>query len=291
MKSDTSPGRKWRSRVAITVVVMLIFVSGIVTGHTGMPVVGAADTLQNQDAFKAFEQAWQLIHDKYVVPDSIDDEALIHGATKGMVDALGDTGHSTYLTPLEVQTTDPGLTGEYVGIGISFDFTGSYPRVAYTLPGGPADKAGVLPGYLLSSVNGQRLDGLSATEVSTLLRGEEGSSVELQFLRDGESTLTLNLIRSKITVDPVSWWMLPGHVAQLRLEEFSSGASEEMKTAIADATAAGATSFILDLRSNPGGLVEEAEKIGGLFLPEGSTLYQERRPRRRYDQSCRSGWD
>jgi carboxyl-terminal processing protease len=276
MKSDTSPGRKWRSRAAITVVVMLIFVSGIVTGHTGMPVVGAADSLQNQDAFKAFEQAWQLIHDNYVVPESIDDEALIHGATKGMVDALGDTGHSTYLTPLEVETTDPGLTGEYVGVGISFDFTGSYPRVAYTLPGGPADKAGVLPGYLLSSVDGQRLDGLSASEVSTLLRGEEGSSVELQFLRDGESKLTLNLIRSRITVDPVSWWMLPGHVAQLRLEEFSSGASEEMKTAIADATAAGATSFILDLRSNPGGLVDEAEKIGGLFLPEGSTLYQER---------------
>jgi len=256
--------------------VMLIFVSGILAGHTGIPVVGAADTLQNQDAFKAFEQAWTLIHDNYVVPESIDDEALIHGATKGMVDALGDTGHSTYLTPLEVQTTDPGLTGEYVGVGISFDFTGTYPRVAYTLPGGPADKAGVLPGYLLSSIDGQRLDGLSATEVSTLLRGEEGTSVELKFLRDGQSDLTLDLTRSRITVDPVSWWMLPGHVAQLRLEEFSSGASEKMKTAIAEATAAGATSFILDLRSNPGGLVDEAEKIGGLFLPEGSVLYQER---------------
>src|SRR5215218_8794660 len=144
MKSDTSAGRKWRSRTTVTMVAMLIFVSGILAGHTGIPVVGAADTLQNQDAFKAFEQAWTLIHDNYVLPESIDDEALIQGATKGMVDALGDTGHSTYLTPLEVETTDPGLTGEYVGIGISFDFTGAYPRVAYTLPGGPADKAGVL---------------------------------------------------------------------------------------------------------------------------------------------------
>ena len=275
MKRDTPAGRPWRSRTALTIVAMLVFASGVLAGHSGIPLVGAAGTLLDQEAFKAFEQAWTLIHENYVLPDSIDDEALIHGATKGMVDALGDTGHSTYLTPLEVETTDPGLTGEYVGVGISFDFTGTYPRVAYTLPGGPADKAGVLPGYLLSNIDGQRLDGLSANEVSTLLRGKEGTSVELKFLREGQSALTLDLTRSRITVDPVSWWMLPGHIAQLRLEEFSSGASDEMKTAIADATAAGATSFILDLRSNPGGLVDEAEKIGGLFLPEDSILYQE----------------
>src|SRR6478609_432201 len=275
MHDNQQHSRRRGSRLALALVALLIFGSGIVAGHSGLPVVGAADSLQNQEAFKAFEQAWNLIHENYVDPESIDDTALIQGATAGMVDALGDTGHSTYLTPLDVETSDPNLTGEYVGIGLSFDFSGTQPRVLYTLPESPAEKAGVLPGDVLTSVDGRRVDGLSASQLSKLLRGKEGTSVALSFLRDGGSTFDVDLVRSKISVDSVSWWMLPGNIAQIRIEEFTQGTGEKTAQAVANAEAAGATAFVLDLRSNPGGLLDELEKVSQVFLPTGSVIFQQ----------------
>ena len=275
MNENQQHSRRRGGRLALALVALLIFGTGVMAGHSGLPVVGAADSLQNQEAFKAFEQAWNLIHENYVDPESIDDTKLIQGATAGMVDALGDTGHSTYLSPLDVETSDPNLTGEYVGIGLSFDFSGIQPRVLYTLPESPAEKAGVLPGDVLTSVDGKRVDGLSATQLSQMLRGKEGTSVSLSFLRDGGATFDVDLVRSKITVNPVSWWMLPGHIAQIRIEEFSQGTGEKTAQAVADAEAAGATAFVLDLRSNPGGLLDELEKVSQVFLPTGSVIFQQ----------------
>src|SRR6478609_1403654 len=223
MHDNQQHSRRRGSRLALALVALLIFGSGIVAGHSGLPVVGAADSLQNQEAFKAFEQAWNLIHENYVDPESIDDTALIQGATSGMVDALGDTGHSTYLT----------------------------------------------------SVDGRRVDGLSASQLSKLLRGKEGTSVALSFLRDGGSTFDVDLVRSKISVDSVSWWMLPGNIAQIRIEEFTQGTGEKTAQAVANAEAAGATAFVLDLRSNPGGLLDELEKVSRVFLPTGSVIFQQ----------------
>ncbi|MGH2549173.1 MAG: S41 family peptidase, partial [Thermomicrobiales bacterium] len=222
MSSPTrSKTRFIRSRSALLAVAIITFVSGILIGRGGLPVVGADGNLDNQEAYSTFEEAWDLIQSQYVDPDSIDSDALIHGAAKGMVEALGDTGHSTFLDPLQVQTSDPDLSGDYVGIGVELDFTGVIPRITAPIEGGPADQAGLLAGDSISKVDGTRLLGLNQTQISTLIRGEEGSTVTLTIQRGGEADFDVTLTRATVTVDPVSWWMIDGHIAQIRFSQFT----------------------------------------------------------------------
>lgn len=263
-----------RNRVSFAAVALLIFVSGLLVGRGGFPAVGADGNLDNQDAYSSFEEAWDLIQSQYVDPSAIDSDELLHAATKGMVNALGDTGHSTFLDPLEVQTSDPELSGEYVGIGVELDYSGELPRVMSPIEGGPADKAGIVAGDAIAKIDGTKLEGMTSTEIGTLIRGEEGTTVVLTIKRAGEPDFDVTLTRSKITVDPVSWWMIGDDIAQIRFAQFSQQASDELRTAISDAEAAGATAFILDLRNNSGGLVTEALNVGGAFLPDGTTMFQ-----------------
>jgi carboxyl-terminal processing protease len=263
-----------RSRSALLAVAIVTFISGILVGRGGLPVVGADGNLDNQEAYSTFEEAWDLIESQYVDPESVDSDALIHGAAKGMVEALGDTGHSTFLDPLQVETSDPDLSGDYVGIGVELDFTGLIPRITAPIEGGPADQAGLLAGDSISKVDGTRLLGLNQTQISELIRGEEGTTVTLTIQRGGEADFDVTLTRSKVTVDPVSWWMIDGNIAQIRFSQFTQKAGDELRGAISDAVAAGATQFILDLRDNSGGLLTEALDVGGAFLPSGTVMMQ-----------------
>lgn len=266
--------RRASKRASLVVVLLVVFISGIALGRGGFSHAGADSTFENSPAYQSMVEAWDLIHSQYVDPESLDDEKLIHAATAGMVEAVGDTGHTTFLDPLQVQTSDPTLSGQYVGIGVEFDFSGLLPRVLTTLDGGPAEAAGILPGDVVTKVDGKRLDGLSNSDISTLIRGEEGTDVTLTIRRADQADFDVTLTRAKVTVDPVTWWMIGDSVAQIRLAEFSQQASKELRKAISDAEAAGATAFILDLRNNSGGLVTEAQSVGGAFLPEGSTMFQ-----------------
>lgn len=261
-------------RASLLAAVLGIFLAGVLIGQRGFISAGADGNFDDQDAYSTLEETWDLIQSQYVDPSSINSDDLFHAAAKGMVNALGDTGHSTFLNPLEVETSDPELSGEYVGIGLELDFTGRLPRVVSPIEGGPADKAGIVSGDVIAKINGTKLDGMTSDQISTLIRGEEGTTVDLTIERAGQPDFDVTLTRSKITVDPVSWWMIGDHVAQIRFSQFSQQASDELRQAIKDAEDAGATAFILDLRDNSGGLVTEALNAGGAFLPEGTTMFQ-----------------
>jgi carboxyl-terminal processing protease len=261
-------------RASLLAIVLAIFLTGVLVGHSGFTSAGADGNFDDQDAYSTLEQTWDLIQSQYVDPSTINSDDLIHAAAKGMVNALGDTGHSTFLDPLEVQTSDPELSGEYVGIGVELDYSGRLPRVISPIEGGPADKAGILSGDLIAKIDGTKLDGMTSDQIATLIRGDEGTTVDLTIERAGQPDFDVTLTRSKITVDPVSWWMIGDHIAQIRFSQFSQQASDELRQVIQDAEDAGATAFILDLRDNSGGLVTEALNVGGAFLPEGTTMFQ-----------------
>jgi carboxyl-terminal processing protease len=114
------------------------------------------------------------------------------------------------------------------------------------------------------------------SEAADQIRGEEGTDVTLKIQREGEAeTFDVTITRARIQINPVSWAMMPDDVLWVHISQFSSGTTDQLKAALAAGKELGARGVILDLRSNPGGLVEEAKGVGSQFLPEGSVLYQE----------------
>jgi len=259
-------------RTAIAGLVVLSFGAGL--GFDRLGGVTASTTLTEADGFDTLEETWDLIQNDYVAIDGVTEEDLLRGAASGMVDALGDTGHSTYLTPEEAAQFNANSEGDFVGIGIYLDFETGQPVIVSALDNSPAQKAGLRTGDVITSIDGQSTEGMSEFQVSDLLAGIEGESVDLGISRpaDGDE-LEVSITRARVEIVPVTWRMLPNDVAQIRLSEFSVGSTRELQKAIRAAEADGATSIIFDLRDNPGGLVFEAIGVASQFLPEGTAIY------------------
>jgi carboxyl-terminal processing protease len=194
-----------------------------------------------------------------------------------MVDAVGDTGHTRFLTPQEVKDQHTALSGSIVGIGALMNVDQGAPIIQSVIPGGPADRAGLRSGDKVLSVDGTSTEGKDIDEVVKSIRGDAGTTVKLSILHSGDTTpVEYSIVREKVTVPAVSWSMIPGTtLADLRLEEFSAGSAKEVENAIVAAKDAGATGIVLDLRGNPGGYVGEAVDIASQFLKDG-IVYQQR---------------
>jgi len=237
--------------------------------------VNASSSFVDSPTFETLQTTWDLIHDTYIDESAINDETLIFGAAKGMVESLGDTGHSTFLAPDEAESFQNSANGELIGIGVELNFENGQPVVISPIDGSPADAAGVKSRDVIVAIDGVETGRLSQTEIFHALRGKEGTVVEVTFERPGDdSTFNVKLTRAKIIIEPVSWTMLPENVALIRLSGFSRGATDALRDALEESKAAGAASMILDLRDNPGGLVLEAIGVASQLLPEGTPIYQ-----------------
>ncbi len=226
--------------------------------------------------FRVLQETWDTIHEQYVDQEAIDTQELIYGAAAGMVDALGDTGHSRFLDPEAAREFDEATRGEFTGIGVELDIPVDRPIVIAPIDGSPADEAGVRPGDTILEVDGRSTRDLTMEELTELIRGDEGTAVKLTLQHaDEDEPYTVTLTRRKIVIQPVTWRLLPDGVAHVRLSEFSVGATDDLKEAITAAREAGARSVVLDLRNNPGGLVSEAIGVASQFMPEGRTVFQQ----------------
>lgn len=243
---------------------------------SGGPTATASSSFTDLPEFEVLQATWDLIQDQYVDADAIDDDELIYGAAAGMVEALGDTGHSRFLDPRAAKEFDDATQGEFIGIGIELDVRDGRPVVITPIDGSPADEAGILPGDTIVKVDGQSTRDLTFEALRDLIRGEVGSTLTLVLRHQGDdATYEVTLTRRVITIRPVTWRMLPDDVAHFRLSEFSVGATEDLREALTTARAAGARSIVLDVRNNPGGLVSEAIGVASEFMPEGTTVFQQ----------------
>ncbi len=253
----------------------LVTPSGVAVGATPDPASPAASA---PTEYGLIREAWDTLHREFVGRDEIVDAALIYGAIEGMTHAIGDTGHTDFMTPAERAERTDSLSGSYVGIGVRIDAAeGELPRVVGVFDGSPAEAAGLLPDDVILSVDGQKTDGQTLDQVAGRVRGEAGTSVTLT-VRSGADgpERTLVIVRADVPIQPVSWTIVPGTTtALIRLEQFSSGAADEMVKALNEARAAGADRVVLDLRANPGGYVNEAVGIASQFL-SGGLVYIER---------------
>jgi carboxyl-terminal processing protease len=222
------------------------------------------------------DEALQVLGRRYVDDEALDTETLTRGAIRGMLEALGDEGHTEYLTPEEQAAARDALDGRVMGIGVVLDQRSATPLVIAVIDGSPADRAGLQDGDVITGVDGVSTARLPDEAFAALVRGSVGSDVVLEIERPGvPDPMTFTIVREDVAIEPVAWARVPGSsVAVVRIVQFSDGAGERTREAIAAALEAGAQGIVLDLRGNPGGLVGEAVDVVAAFL-DGGVAYQE----------------
>jgi len=271
-----TPGRR-ATRLVTGLLLLTIGLGGGIAAGLGMPRAVAADpspppdvSLALPEGYEVYQEALDVIREFYVDPSAATDEALLEGSIRGMVDALGDTGHTVYLTRDELAAENDALDGTVIGIGVTVDARAEGPLIISVLDGSPADKAGLRAGDRIVAVDGVRTDRASSDELVRRVRGEAGSPVDLRIRSRDGTTRDVSIVRARIEVAAVSWaFVLGTRIAVIRLVHFSSGAGREVADAARDALAAEASAIVLDLRGNPGGLLNEAIAVASTFLADG----------------------
>jgi carboxyl-terminal processing protease len=251
------------------------FVIGNRAAATPTPPPVSEISSQNSELFTAFWQAWQLVHDEYV-DQPVDDVALMRGAIKGMMEALGDQ-HSTYMDPVQYTDLTIELQGkEYEGIGAWVNIDGSFLTITEPMPGSPAEKAGLKPGDQIIAVNGEDMTGILPELARQKVIGPKGTTVKLTIQREGvNQPFEVEVARAAITTPSVSSKMLDSHVAYIRLFNFGQNTTSELRKALDTLLAEKPVGLILDLRYNGGGYLQTGVEVASEFIDKGVIVIEE----------------
>lgn len=267
-----------RSLILILVALELGAVGGVVLDREVLSAFAQpqADSAQSIDT-KLISEAWDVISHSYVDRPAVQGRPLTYAAIAGMTDALGDTGHSRFMTPEMVKQENNFTAGQFEGIGAEVQAKDGHTVIVSPMSGSPAEKVGLKPGDIILAVDGNNVDGLPINQVIQKIQGPAGSSVRLtvQDPKTGDKR-DLLIVRAKITLHNLSWSMVPGTtIADIRLSAFSQAVTQDLTAALSDAKGKGATSVILDLRNNPGGLLDESVGVASQFLKSGDVLQEQ----------------
>ena len=265
---------------AIVPMLGLVFLLGLGGGYLGTqwfenpyPCPQTAQVCAN---FQNFWKTWDLANQHFVDPKALQPDKMIDGAIEGMLDSLGDQGHTRYLSPESARAEREALDGRFEGIGAYIDVRNEQPLIVQPIEDSPAERAGLRPGDLILKVNGEDVHGVTVEELRTKVRGPKGTTVTLTIKHeDAQQPIDVNVTRDEINIPSVSWRLLPDKIALIHLNQFASRSADEMNKALSDAQAQGATAIVLDLRNNPGGLVGELVGVASQFLPGGTPVLLE----------------
>jgi carboxyl-terminal processing protease len=224
---------------------------------------------------RLFEEVLHHVSDRFV--EEKDPASLYRMAIDGLLQELGDP-HSVFMTPEEYERLRVQTQGEYGGLGIQIDVRGGWVTVVAPLPGTPAERAGIQAGDRIIEVDGVSTKGWTSDEAVGHLRGPKGSTVNLKIARVGiEEPLTFRIVRDEIHVASVpTAYMLDDRVGYVELTVFSESSTQELRQAIDRLRAQGMRGLILDLRNNPGGLLDQGISVADLFLDRGKLISETR---------------
>ena len=268
-----------KKRNALLLALMWVLVIACTAGATTMLLLSGrignvGETLSRYARLEAIRST--LVKDYY---QEVDEDALIEGAIRGMMYALEDP-YTFYYTPDELQRHDAQSEGVYSGLGILVQNNADGEiEIIRVYEGGPADAAGAQAGDRIVAVDGVPVSGGSAEELSDAvdrMRGESGSTVELQLRREGE-LLELTLTCGDVHVSNVNSAVLEGNIGYIEICQFSGDDVEGFRAAMEELQAENVRGLVVDLRNNPGGLLTDVVEIADLLLPEGAVVYVENR--------------
>ena len=252
---------------------MLLAATALGSFYLGRSQSPASLGKEDRESLALYAEALDTVREDYVDQQALDPEKQTYGAIEGMLDTLGDEGHTRFLTPEERAQNEEGLSGTYVGIGVQLEAEGDEVVVATPIEDSPADRAGIRSGDVLMAVNGESVRGEDISEIVERVKGPEGTAVRLTVLRDEEER-RFDLERAEIQSPVVSWALIGDtDVAHVFLSSFSDEGARELRGAFEEARSAGARRFVLDLRNNPGGRLDQAVEMAGYFLEPGSVAY------------------
>ena len=229
--------------------------------------------------FSLVKKAWDQVTLNYVDQDKIDKEKMTYGAVSGMVKAIGDP-YTEFFDPEESKKLQEDLAGSFEGIGLQLGVKKDQITAISPIKGTPAEKAGLKPGDIILAVDKKPTADVSVDEVVNMIRGPKGTKVILTIAREGmDGTKDIEITRDIIKVPSMDWEIIKtangGKIAHLTLFEFSDTVYQDFKQAAFDILNSGASGIILDMRNNPGGLVNQATDIAGWFLNRGDLILSE----------------
>lgn len=202
----------------------------------------------------------------------INEKDLINGAIKGYISGLNDP-YTEYFTKEEMDEFNIDVTGNFVGIGVYLTKDTQKNAVVIISPikDTPAHEAGLLPGDIITKVDGVSYTGEQLTEASNKIKGEEGTNVKLEILRDGK-TLTFDITRRTVKVNHVENKVINNNIGYIKFNTFDEGCSDEFKEKLEELKNKNVKSLIIDIRNNGGGIVDEAIEIADFMTPKDATL-------------------
>jgi carboxyl-terminal processing protease len=250
---------------------LLALLAGVLLGSFGS--TGCAPSRSELNN-RLINEAWKTVRRHYVDRSALKPVPETYGAIAGMVDALGDTGHSTFLTPEMVKQFKFIERNELQGIGVRIQSKQGHVVIVAPIDGSPAQRAGLRSGDIILKVGQDDIAGWPLARVVEHVTGRPGTAVELSILNPRTGKVRqVTIIRASIKLHNLAWARLPGTaIVDLRITSFGEGLTKDLRDTLADIRRQEPEGLILDLRDNPGGLLDEAVGVASQFLSGGNVL-------------------
>ncbi len=222
------------------------------------------------------QKDWRAIRKQYVVQKNYASKEEVYKSIRLMLKNLGDP-YTRFMDPKEFRDLQVETSGQLIGVGIQLSQNEKTKKLEVIAPieDTSASKAGILSKDIITKIDGKSTTGMDVNQAVQLIRGKEGTTVKLTIQRDNRQVLEFNLLRQQIEIHPVEAKYRPkelGGIGYIRLKQFSANASSEMGAAIQKLESQGATGYVLDLRSNPGGLLYGAIDIARMWMDDGKIV-------------------
>ena len=259
----------------IMLIFLVVFLSaGITTFALAFGDEKAVTVGAERNEFSKLYTAYDTLKNSYF--EDVEQEDLINGAINGMVQALDDP-YSDYMDTKEAKNFHESISSSFEGIGAEIQELDGFIQIVSPIKESPAEKAGLKPNDKVISVDGKSIQGMSATEAVLLIRGEKGSTVTLSIERPGMvEPMDVSIVRDTIPIETVYGEMIEGEegIAKVQLTSFSENTTKELINTLNELESQGMKGLVLDLRQNPGGLLDQAIAIASLFLPDNEMILQ-----------------
>jgi carboxyl-terminal processing protease len=254
----------------LIIVIAIAFAGGFVFGQR-IPAISPEEPSGNatpKENLASISEAWDIIYNEYVEPSRLNSANMSRASITGMIDTLEDP-YTSYLGQEEYAMSTSMIEGSYTGIGAYVGIKDSKLTIIAPITGSPAEKAGIKAGDIIEQVDGESVDGLSLAEAILKIRGPENTEVTLLILHEGDTQpVEITITRATFDVPSVESEM-KGQIAYIRIIEFTGHSADDLDKAYKEMVEQKATGVILDLRGNPGGLLDQVIKIASYFIKEG----------------------
>ncbi|MGM7722058.1 S41 family peptidase [Metabacillus sp. Hm71] len=257
-----------KSRFIIWIIVTAIFASAITYSAVQLRVIAGGD---NGDPFQKLRATYDILQEGYY--KDVDTDKLVEGAIKGMVESLEDP-YTVYMDVEEAKSFNENISSSFEGIGAEVQESNGSIMIVSPIKGSPAEKAGIKPKDIILKVNDESMEGLSVNEAVMKIRGKKGTKVNLVVQRAGVGELNFTITRDTIPLETVYSEVIEGNIGKIQITKFSESTGEELANALSDLQNKNVEGLIIDLRQNPGGLMDQALAMSDLFLPKGKNILQ-----------------